>query len=91
MKIGAKPRSQRTKKPRFPTRDHVIPKSVMPSMGTVVVCRQCNQDKGSRTLPEWHTVLKEAGDPRAAIVKRFMIENRARKFNRSTDQAEARP
>lgn len=62
--------------PDFPTRDHVIPKSVMPAMGTIIVCRQCNQDKRNRMLAEWYIELHETADPRAPMILRFMQENR---------------
>jgi hypothetical protein len=67
---------RKSRKPDFPTRDHVIPKSVMPGQGTLVVCLQCNNDKGGRLLSDWLAVLVERQDPRAAHVRKLM-ENEA--------------
>ena len=58
--------------PHFPTRDHVVPKALMPSMGTLIVCRKCNNDKGAHMLSAWAELLSRRGDPRAPIVKEFM-------------------
>lgn len=71
-------------KPRFPTRDHVIPKSVMPAMGTVIVCRKCNLDKGNRTVMEWYLHLQAIADPRSSFVSRFMQENQHLKHLKSS-------
>lgn len=72
---GRKNGKARSNQPDFPTRDHVIPKSVMPAQGTLIVCSQCNNDKGNKTLDRWHQNLCERGDPRAPIVKRLMKDN----------------
>jgi hypothetical protein len=76
MRVGKFRYSRRPDhQPDFPTRDHVIPRSVMPAMGTIVVCRRCNLDKGNRTLDQWHALLTEVGDARAKVVAEFMRRN----------------
>lgn len=62
-----------TKNPFMPTVDHVIPKSRQPGSRTLVVCRQCNSDKGSHLLDEWLELLRTAGDPRAEHVARQIL------------------
>jgi len=74
-----KKRAQNTD--NFPTRDHVIPKSVMPGMGTLIVCRKCNTDKRNYTLPEWYELLKNQCDARATIIKDFMKKQWFKKLN----------
>ena len=37
----------------------------------VVVCRQCNNDKGAKTLPEWLAKLTRLNDPRTERVAQF--------------------
>jgi hypothetical protein len=62
--------------PDFPTRDHVIPRSVMPAQGTIIVCRKCNLEKRNRTIAEWYIELRDNMDPRARVVLQFMQANR---------------
>ena len=69
-------RNARSNHPDFPTRDHVIPKSRMPAMGKIIVCRRCNGDKGNMTLDEWIVVLVKAADPRFDHVIEFIRKNR---------------
>jgi 5-methylcytosine-specific restriction endonuclease McrA len=68
MYVPPKGMRKRHGHPRFPTRDHVIPKSVVPGQQILIVCRQCNLDKGNRTLNQWLAELKRKNDPRAAVV-----------------------
>ena len=58
--------------PRFPTKDHVIPKSLVPNPVTVMVCRKCNLDKSNRTLSDWLNFLVENKDERAVFVKKLL-------------------
>ena len=58
--------------PRFPTRDHVIPKSVTPNSVKVIVCRKCNIDKKNNDLNEWLKILIKNNDKRAFIVKNLI-------------------
>jgi 5-methylcytosine-specific restriction endonuclease McrA len=54
-----------------PTRDHKHPKSKGGTLGRrnkIIVCRDCNEDKSSRTLEAWHAVLIAHGDLRAEKV-----------------------
>lgn len=73
--------------PREPSHDHVIPKSVMPGMGTIIVCRECNMSKGNRTLDQWLDLLDQLGDPRAQTVARFMEENEAFRLDKASHPA----
>ena len=77
MRIGLRsPRAPRSRThPEFPTKDHVIPKSVMPAQGILICCYRCNQDKRDMFLEEWADVLGASGDPREAVVREFMKEN----------------
>jgi hypothetical protein len=59
------PSKRASQKPYFPTRDHVTPKAVQPGSMKVIVCRQCNGDKGSKTLDQWASILGQISDPRA--------------------------
>ena len=63
---------------RFPTRDHVVPKS-RTSKGVrhayVIVCLTCNQAKRNYTLSQWLDRLRRGGDPRAAHVEAWMAAN----------------
>lgn len=61
--------------PAFPTRDHVVPRSQASGLGTVIVCYRCNQDKRDLTLPAWLSVLTAQEDPRAVIVRAYMLRN----------------
>jgi hypothetical protein len=73
----------RRRNPRYPTRDHVIPRRLRPpfdpSSGEkpwiVIVCVACNEDKGSRTIHEWRRSLHRWHDPRAAIVAAWADAN----------------
>ena len=56
----------------FPTRDHVIPKSIMPAQGILIVCRKCNNDKKNLLLEEWLEVLQNVKDFRVPIIKDYM-------------------
>jgi hypothetical protein len=56
----------------FPTRDHVIPKSVMPGQPRIIVCRECNQNKDKKTLLEWYHKLKNNNDIRKDIIKEHL-------------------
>lgn len=69
MEMDPKSRCRRTK-------DHVIPQA---NGGKVVVwaCWECNHDKGSKLLPEWHAQLAAAGDDRARHVAWFISEHYA--------------
>lgn len=54
--------------PRYPTRDHVKPRSRFPlECADLVVwaCFQCNSQKNDMTLDEWHELLRSTGDPRS--------------------------
>jgi 5-methylcytosine-specific restriction endonuclease McrA len=59
-----------------PSRDHIKPAhhggSLEDPTYRVVVCRRCNQDKGSRSLRRFLRWLARAGDPRASRVASFM-------------------
>lgn len=68
-------RPRPTKRPFFPTKDHIIPRSLRPGGRVMYVCLQCNQDKQSRTLDLWLHVLRSTQDPRAVRVRAFMDEN----------------
>lgn len=60
-----------------PSRDHLTPKSrggTFENGNQLVCCRQCNNDKGDLTIEEWAVVLADAGDRRAAIVRRLVDE-----------------
>jgi len=61
---------------RAPSRDHIKPVhhggSLEDPANRVVVCRRCNQDKGSRSLRRFHKWLVRTGDPRAGHVGAFM-------------------
>ena len=71
MAIPARKRGRpRVSHPRFPTRDHINPKHAGGG-DTVIVCRQCNSDKGGLTLNEWLKRLSASGDPRASFVSAF--------------------
>lgn len=61
---------------RRPTRDHVRPKSKggNSSSNVVIVCRRCNQDKGSIILVRWMLRLYAEADPRAPIVLNFITK-----------------
>lgn len=62
---------------KLPTRDHKHPKSKGGTLGRrnkIIVCRDCNEDKSSRTLEAWHAVLVERGDPRAEKVGWIVYE-----------------
>lgn len=67
MRVDASKNAQN--KPYFPTRDHVIPKSIMPGQPRHIVCKKCNNDKDNRTLEEWFEVLKSRCDPRTKLIK----------------------
>lgn len=57
--------------PRFPTRDHVLPRSAGGSQGKspiLIVCVTCNGDKGSRSIKTWRAFLTRRKDPRARIL-----------------------
>lgn len=59
------------RKPRQPTRDHVIPKAQDgPDVAgnILIVCAPCNHEKGNRTLAEWLGVLLFFQDERAPKV-----------------------
>lgn len=59
--------------PRFPTRDHVLPRCAGGSKGPVlVVCVTCNGDKGSRSIRTWRAHLSRRGDPRAPFLDRLL-------------------
>ena len=75
MQVPPRGKRKRTQHPRFPTRDHVIPKSVMPGQGTVVVCTSCNRDKANKTLTVWLHALDAKSDPRATTVREFIAKN----------------
>lgn len=79
-------RRKKLNRPNSPSRDHLIPKSLMPAQGTIVVCRRCNSDKGQLLLDEWEERLRAIGDPRAPIIRDFMKRNahlkRSRDFKR---------
>ena len=64
-------------KPDSPTREHLLPRSRVPAMGTIIACHQCNSDKGNRTLKEWHLALSTEGDVRARSVQAWMSANRS--------------
>lgn len=69
-----------TRYPDFPTRDHVVPHSVMPGMGTLMVCSKCNNDKGDLFLDEWAEHLEKIDDPRAKRVAALVTKEWSRKF-----------
>lgn len=76
MRVPAKHQGRATaNRPDFPTRDHLIPRVVMPGQGTIIICQKCNADKGRRLVDEWHALLSERGDPRAETVAKWMREN----------------
>lgn len=59
--------------PRFPTRDHVLPRAAGGAKGPVlVVCVTCNGDKGSRSIRTWRAYLARKGDPRAPFLDRLL-------------------
>lgn len=54
-----------------PTRDHVHPRTAGGTLhreNVLIVCYQCNQDKGGKTLERFAQSLTSRGDPRAARV-----------------------
>ena len=60
---------------RKPTRDHLTPSSRGGSEdahNTRIVCSDCNQDRGDRTLWEWAAALRLGGDARAARIARLV-------------------
>ena len=63
------------KEPRMPTRDHIIPKCIMPASPIAIVCMKCNQDKAAKTIYRWHQSLKDKQDERASIVGDFIKRN----------------
>lgn len=61
--------------PRYPTRDHLLPRSrggTNAAKNIAICCRCCNGDKGDRTPREWLAALADVYDPRAMHVARFM-------------------
>lgn len=73
MRVPRKARRRDPSATDYPTRDHMIPRSLMPGQATVMVCRRCNQDKANRTLEGWAAILERDGDPRAVHVRRFIM------------------
>ena len=63
---------RRAHQPNFPTRDHVIPRSLGGGGGVLMVCRKCNGDKAALTIEEWLAVLRSRRDPRADVVRRLL-------------------
>lgn len=59
-------------KNRCPTRDHVKPRARGNSK-TIVVCAQCNHDKGQLMPGEWYLLLLWCGDPRAPLVRHAVV------------------
>jgi 5-methylcytosine-specific restriction endonuclease McrA len=61
---------------RPPSRDHIRPRSKGGTLddpgNKVIVCDDCNQDKGSRSIGSFLYRLTRAGDPRAAVVAVFI-------------------
>ena len=54
-----------------PTRDHKHPRCKggnLTKRNKIIVCRDCNEDKSSRTLDDWYAVLVERGDRRSEKV-----------------------
>lgn len=67
MKVD--PGKRASRKSYFPTRDHVVPKSVKPGSPVLIVCQKCNSDKKNLTLPEWYKQLSQQSDPRASNIR----------------------
>lgn len=70
-------RPRPTKRPEFPTRDHVIPKSIMPGQPKIMVCTRCNNDKRADLLSQWLVRLRADNDPRAPRIQKFISKNAA--------------
>lgn len=75
MYVRAGKKKNALKDPRMPTKDHIIPKSVMPGSYTAIVCRKCNNDKAGQLIDDWAQMLRERDDPRAPIVGEFIKRN----------------
>jgi hypothetical protein len=66
---------------RFPTKDHVRPKSRGggDSPGNIlIVCRDCNGDKSDLTLTEFYDALAFAADRRAEIIHDLLLKRGAK-------------
>ena len=62
---------------RQPTRDHKRPRSQGGTLGgrnKLICCRNCNEDKGSQNVEQWHHRLASRGDPRADRVGYVILE-----------------
>jgi 5-methylcytosine-specific restriction endonuclease McrA len=60
---------------RWPTRDHIKPRSKgyrLTADNQAIVCQPCNEAKGSLSLGRFANRLVRAGDPRALRVAAFM-------------------
>lgn len=56
---------------RYPTVDHILPRRLKGQSwagNTLRACRQCNHDKGSRLISDWHRLLVLSEDDRAPFV-----------------------
>lgn len=54
-----------------PTRDHIYPRwrgGTLCEANRLIVCWQCNMDKGGKTLAKWGERLKYRGDRRAQTI-----------------------
>ncbi len=64
---------------RFPTRDHIRPRSAGGKLtpgNCAIVCGPCNVSKGSKSLEQFADYLAKHGDPRAPFVRAFIEELR---------------
>lgn len=55
-----------------PTKDHRTPRSKggqLTAENRLIVCYQCNSDKGGLTVEQWYERLHNGGDPRALRVR----------------------